>query len=1212
MIKLKERQSRERATSAGLNVSFLLLPLLLLLLVVGSSSSVSAQATATSASLNDPSSATGTPTTGSNSSTTNSTTSTPSTTSVVAIPLSAQQVPYLLSVPRSSDDTNVQRGPYFTGCSDSASVGYVAAQNRINVSSVYTQLDRKESDLSLGAGVPYTVGTLRIVGIGTIGNESYAFNSYTDSTGLTRGLLSAIQVSTRFSTFQVFSNYTYLCNQLYPTQNDSQHPDVNPSSCQYGPGTVSFGVDIPLNSTYEAGVLLTEVRLTDSSSPALTIGCIEIFATPYSPHRWYWDFILWLPIGLAIASFVLALCAKFITAETMNRRAFKNRAREGGAPKFLNDKLTPMVISASSGRGLIMSPALLRFVTPGFWDIIFHLQFIVAVAMCHVQWPDFIYPFFRQAAWSTLLGNVTLTQTTDARFSPLSTNATLPSGDLGTAMSDVTSPVYMNAGQANSLLNLGDTHDGIKAYASMIGMQSENLFGTCLGIWLIIVGGIVAVSFVIWIFASIVHALDSSKRQREEGTVRLPHSPGLKLVEVDEGVGTGSKKRSSRVKSASSNFSALQFDPPKRAWWWGHKVGLHGKALHGNLLRALVLFHLPITIMSTYQLSLPTQHSTVSVILAALSFAIFSVILPLYVIARIARKPLRTLFEDDVGTLLSLGCVYHHYSPGSQLFYAISFAHSLVLGIVVGAGQRSGAAQAIILLTVEILAALASSLWLPWGKGAMMGPLTFMTNVLRIITAIMVLLLTTLVGFSQSARVWVSYVVLLTQAIYLSGAILVILVKCAEAVVRLAWKVSFDERMSARTAGLGGAIRKIKRRKVKNQRSVMRDNVSVAPLQRNKLDHRVSNTSSINTMSAMLANSQAVPMRDVRAAQQCGEYRGGSGVRPTSIPMTVYGTEEENGEHIMAALPPISPASNLYADQSSTFVRTGGGRAIDVNPFFPLPGQVNHSNQNHTRQQSQNGLIETWTPVEMLATKQTHRNDSYQALVKTPSHELSSTQVAALAAHKSMRAEQRNDEKKKQRQQHPSKSTFGWGKAKTAQKRQEEVDEEEDEWSDEGTTWDSNAAAREKGAWSGVAKMGAAFSEIKRTIMGGRGYEESVQQEEDAAAMPPSGSGGFEVLRASRPGARTQGEPPLSSRLQREELQQQHRPAEETQAERAPPPFDFTRGHLGMLGADLQRAPSSAGHSEEDHAEDRFWLPPLNIEGDGVRGEGEEGAGWLS
>jgi hypothetical protein len=154
------------ARTKGPNIAATFLVLLLVELFVA----VGGQSTTTSASLNNPSQATSTLTTG-----------------TVA---SSQQVPYLLSTPQSNDVTHMERGPFFSGCSDSSSVGYVAAENRINISAIYTQFDKYDLDSALGGGYPYTSGTLRIVGIGAIGNESYAFNSYTDSTGVTRGLLS--------------------------------------------------------------------------------------------------------------------------------------------------------------------------------------------------------------------------------------------------------------------------------------------------------------------------------------------------------------------------------------------------------------------------------------------------------------------------------------------------------------------------------------------------------------------------------------------------------------------------------------------------------------------------------------------------------------------------------------------------------------------------------------------------------------------------------------------------------------------------------------------------------------------------------------------------------------------------------------------------------------------------------------------------------------
>jgi hypothetical protein len=172
------------ARTKGPNIAATFLVLLLVELFVA----VGGQSTTTSASLNNPSQATSTLTTGTVASSTTSAAS--SSTSIVPISLSGQQVPYLLSTPQSNDVTHMERGPFFSGCSDSSSVGYVAAENRINISAIYTQFDKYDLDSALGGGYPYTSGTLRIVGIGAIGNESYAFNSYTDSTGVTRGLLS--------------------------------------------------------------------------------------------------------------------------------------------------------------------------------------------------------------------------------------------------------------------------------------------------------------------------------------------------------------------------------------------------------------------------------------------------------------------------------------------------------------------------------------------------------------------------------------------------------------------------------------------------------------------------------------------------------------------------------------------------------------------------------------------------------------------------------------------------------------------------------------------------------------------------------------------------------------------------------------------------------------------------------------------------------------
>lgn len=996
-------------------------------------------------------------------------------------------------------------------------------------------------------------------------------------------------MTTRFSTFPVFSNYTYLCDRLYPTQNDSVHPNVNPPSCQYGPGTISFGIDVPLNSTYEAGTLVTQVRLTDSSSPALTIACINVHSSPYIAHRWYWKMIMWLPIALVIGFLVLALCASMIAAEAAQRSAFKNRAREGGAPKLIRDKLSPMIVSALSGRGLVMSPALLRFVTPGCWDIIFHLQFLVAIAMCHVQWPDFAYPFLRQAAWSSLLGNVTLTQPLRDRIDPLSTNAFLPSGDLGSAMSNPSSPLYLNASQSNILLNLQENNDGVEIFASMIGLRSENLFGTCLGIWLAIVAAIIIFSLLIWFIDCAIQSHDRAEKRKEEAQLPLPSSPGMDFTELDEGKAwdKDNLRRNPNAKSIFRSKSTMRGSLTTA-------LGLHGRTLHGNLVRALILFHLPITIVSVYQFSLAEEHSTVSVALAALAFALFSILFPLYIMIRIARTPLQKLYEH-VGTLLALGPVYHFYSPGSQLFYMVSFAHSLILGIVVGAARKSGAAQAIVILIVEVLAALASSLWLPWGEGAMMGPLSFMASVVRIITAILVLLLTSLVSLGFSARNWLTYVLLLLQAIYLGGALLVFIVKLVEAFVRAVWKVRFDERISARTAGLGGAIRKIRRRKLKGQRR--ESTSSSVRLQRLKMEHRMSNMSdgSTNTMSHMLRNSQQIPMSDSRLGSYA-DYLGAGMPRPLSTHMNSFNRMDEESGHIMAALPPVSPTGSRVHypnNPNPAFVRMGGGKATDVNPYAALPTSESVQQRPplpRSRPQSQSGIVGDWNQQKTVKDS----NKSYFALPKIPVQELSSTQVAALAASRSIQAQQMRKEQRQQealgKKKEGNNKNFLFGKQRS--KQSEEVEEDS---SDEGTTWDSSAIARNKGAWSGVAKMSAALTNMKKNIMGGK--QDAATQSEDETeggvpSLPPSGSGGFEVVRPVRPRA-IPSKPDITVKKGEESIIASDR---ESQIISQQQNF-YSTGQLGMLGADLKRATSSAGHTEELASEDRFWLPPLDLGG---------------
>ena len=179
-----------------------------------------------------------------------------------------------------------------------------------------------------------------------------------------------------------------------------------------------------------------------------------------------------------------------------------------------------------------------------------------------------------------------------------------------------------------------------------------------------------------------------------------------------------------------------------RPWWRIHSDSFHLSVLHGNLVRILVLFHLPVTVFSCYQMSLPRSLiGTGPIALASLSFLIFSILIPAHLVIRVTFTTTNKLY-DETRTLLSLGPLYNHYRHGSQLFASLLFATNIVFGVTIGVGQKSGTAQAIIILVVEVVSALVTSIWLPWGSGASMGLISFLFCVARIVIAVLLLILT--------------------------------------------------------------------------------------------------------------------------------------------------------------------------------------------------------------------------------------------------------------------------------------------------------------------------------------------------------------------------------------------------------------------------------------------------------------------------------------
>ncbi|CDW98065.1 hypothetical protein [Sporisorium scitamineum] len=1160
----------------GLSASFrslqLLLPLLLLLSCfthLGAAQTVTEIITRTtgSASLNT---ATRTPNSGAS-----ATSSAPQVTSttIPELQLTGPQVPFLLQepIPAQYNDLSIKvtshmKDVYFTGCpADQAN--YVDPALRINISAVYTQFDPDlGSDRHLAGQNQYDSGVLRIVAVGATDSVGRTVN-----TNVTPQLLSTLSVETQFLTFSVFRNDSYLCDSIYPISPDPNGTVVNgvviePAGCLYGPGQVSLGVGIPLNDTYTLGTLWTRVRLSDTSSPALDIACFEVHVSPYDDTKWYWRLIFWFPVALTIGYFVVIALARLFCALTSRARAFKNKAREGSQPNVIKDTIAPTLVSAISGQKLALSAALLRFATPGCWDIILHTQFVAAISMVAVRWPEFSYGFFKQAAWSALTGNVTIIRPADldSQFNLLSTNASLPSGDISTQFSNRTSPLYMNEQAPNRFMNLDGARAGMDAYAHAVGLRTRDLFGTCLGIWFFILAAIVGLSLLVWIVDSFHDTLLRLQKRREDGySLNVADAP--LAAETKEMV--DDEPRSSLSRRGGYRFLGVD---GKRLLGSSDNT-FHLRMLHGNVLRAITLFHLPITIFTTFQMANADIFSATSVGLAGLAFAFLSVLAPVYAVFCISRAPTAKLY-DSIGALSAFGPVYNNYSPGSQLFCAVDFARTFVLGVVIGAGQQNGSAQSIIILVLEIMFALACGLWLPWGEGAMMGPVSFVANVLRIFTAVMILLLSPLVDLGREAKGWLTYVILLLQAILYVCAGLILLVKMIEGVVRLLGRASFDERASTRLSGLGGAIRKIKKKKegklqlnkkgnkrlsqtrepLNRSGSTTTQNLMLASLGKEgstgestpavpssprKLSTSLPSTMSMNRMPM---HSRQASYASYLDSQFQGRKSPADMLADGNGPYSTYlrGDPHDEG-YIMAALPPtgangraVSPPllhqwsgrqSPPPASQSG-FVRMSGGRATDSAPYQALHGhsqlprplssgsiertslpQQLHSlpPQRRARPLSQSAMVESYFDLHRQSMPPSNHDDTIG---------LSSTEAAARNA--TIRRYSQGA------QLRASQSIAGMMA----------VDEEGQpivpaSKKQKGKFWKRSGAFRSRGGWRGLNKMMAAMSSLAARLGGGK-TDGTTAEEGNNSLEPPASEAdvsgtrqntGFEVVRPQRP-----------------------------------------------------------------------------------------------
>ncbi|KAI1796123.1 hypothetical protein LXA43DRAFT_880388 [Ganoderma leucocontextum] len=671
---------------------------------------------------------------------------------------------------------------------------------KLNVATVYAQFFPQSSK---GAYINFTV-------IGTSPQEIIAASNGTNPVATT------LFTTTEVLTFQQPNpqGNSFFCATLRPASPLSA-ADPNNSYCPLSPGPFAFSSFAQIQQGYELETFDTRLRALDPFQNELL--CLDVNTTILvpgtsgpAPVYGHASIIFWCTVGLAIGYWAVVGIARLVAAW--------GRGSSRGGTGFLAkvEGVGFILASALSGERFASSPALMRFCTPSLRDIIFHTQWCAVLSMVAVQWPMFTYPLLSQTAWATLSYNISLVQGKDAsqhRWNPLTVQPYDPPSDFADQLNDPSSPIFIDESAPNFLFQLPpNATTGISAFAWSVGLRPQDLFGICLSLFLAIIAVTIVLSLLVWaidFFLSLITGAVTGGPPNS-ATLAGTRSPRYSSASKDilDGIGM-----SANDENRSLNGHFLFSRPASRftngrAWWkWrSNFVSLHGSALHGNLVRVLVLFHLPITIFSCYHMNLPRSQASVgSIVLAALSFGFLSVLIPAFLVFRLTTTRTSKLY-DETWTLLSLGPLYNHYRHGSQLFACTLFAINIAFGVTIGFGQQSGTAQAIIILVVEVAAALGTSIWLPWGHGASMGLISFLFCVGRIVVAVLLVILTPVVSIGAGAAQWVTYAILFILGLIYLAFLLMLIVKILEATLRVIGSIGFSTSKHVVDSGLLGTL----------------------------------------------------------------------------------------------------------------------------------------------------------------------------------------------------------------------------------------------------------------------------------------------------------------------------------------------------------------------------------------------------------------------
>ncbi|KAG8218908.1 hypothetical protein J3R82DRAFT_4589 [Butyriboletus roseoflavus] len=739
-------------------------------------------------------------------------------------------------------------------------------------------------------------------------------------------LAATLFMDTTTLTINTYSNGFYLCSLILPPSPLPTITSPNSTYCPIQVGPYAFTVTMPFNSKNFFTTMDTQLRALDTNEQEIL--CLTVATTPLHPGPLNSPYgsahtIFWATVGLAIAYWLIVGIARITSAWG------RGLSRPGPGIWHRVQNAGFILASAISGERLATSPALIRFCSPSLRDIMMHTQWCAALAMVAVQWPPFIYPLLSQTAWATLTYNVSLTPNSE-HWNPLNVQSYNPPSTFADQLSDPNSILYLNTSIPNSLFLLPPgTPNGMAAFAWSVGVSPRSLFGICLSIFLAILAAIIIISLFIWSIDLVF--------SRKSFSASLPTSAS-KGRSPRQSAGSKDMLDNMIDESRSLNGHAHAYPTLRRRWLRPNFRSFHTSVLIGNLVRVLSLFHFPVTVFSAYEFSTATSSSSIA--LGALSFAVFSVILPTLLLLRLSRTPTSKLY-DETRTLLSLGPLYNHFRPGSQLFSGLLLLSNLINGVVIGGGQGSGTAQAIVILVSEVVSALITSIWLPWGTGAGMSLISFLFCVARIVIAVLLVVLTPTISIGSAASGWVAYGILIVLCLVYLAFFLILLVKFTEALVRLFGRVGFDRSRRPVDSGLVGALTILGCCGTRHARERRPYKLSEV-----RESYTIRDSGSFVPPLASLAQ----PAKGSAASHHSGPPA--SVLRPEQAlrPYREDSDEDDESAHIMSAWQPFpGPGNRVSYDRTessprtqtsnSGFSRVGGGRAHFDSPYAIAGGK---------------------------------------------------------------------------------------------------------------------------------------------------------------------------------------------------------------------------------------------------------------------------------